>query len=171
MVAEAEQQIADRRERLNSQQRRDFDVRRKLAEAQHTLDDLTREQVALLSQEPDVEEIECQPTPLAQTVTGKEVHVLLADDHIAVVPFDALLEQMKCRHSGKRLAAARAGSARTDRRATKRFSAALLVCENGRNCPRRRWHGDCRSCAAVFALLFCAGTITGRGTCRRGTAP
>ena len=95
VVAEAEQQIADRRERLNSQQRRNFDVRRKLAEAQHTLDDLTREQVALLSQEPDVEEIECRPTPLAQTVTGKEVHLLLADDHIAAVPFEALLEQMK----------------------------------------------------------------------------
>jgi hypothetical protein len=95
MVAEAEQHIADRRERLDSQQRRDFGIRRQLAEAQLTLDELTREQVALLSQEPDVEEIECQPTPLAQVVTGKEVHVLLADDHVAVVPFDSLLEQMK----------------------------------------------------------------------------
>jgi hypothetical protein len=95
MVAEAEQHIAERRERLDSQQRRDFDVRRQLAEAQLTLDELTREQVAMLSQEPDVEEIKCEPTPLAQVVTGKEVHVLLADDHVAVVPFDALLEQMK----------------------------------------------------------------------------
>jgi hypothetical protein len=95
MVAEAEQAIAQRREELNDQDRRDFDVRRQLAEAQLTLDHLTREQVALLSKEPDVEEIECRPTPLAQAVTGKEVHVLLADDHVAVVPFEALLEELK----------------------------------------------------------------------------
>jgi hypothetical protein len=95
MVAEAEQAIAERRNELSAQDRRDFDVRRQLAEAQLTLDNLTREQVALLSQEPDVEEIECRPTPLAQAVTGKEVHLLLADDHVAVVPFEALLEQLK----------------------------------------------------------------------------
>jgi hypothetical protein len=95
MVAEAEQAIAERRGELNAQDRRDFDVRRQLAEAQLTLDNLTREQVALLSQEPEVEEIECRPTPLAQAVTGKEVHLLLADDHVAVVPFEALLEQLK----------------------------------------------------------------------------
>jgi hypothetical protein len=95
LVAEAEQEIAGRRERLSSEQQRDFDVRRQLVEAQLALDNLTREQVALLSQEPDVEEIECRPTPLGQTVTGKEVHLLLADDHVAVVPFEALLEEMK----------------------------------------------------------------------------
>ena len=32
---------------------------------------------------------------MAKTVTGKEVHVLLSDDHVAIVPFDELLEQMK----------------------------------------------------------------------------
>jgi hypothetical protein len=95
MVAEAEEAIAQRREGLNEQDRRDFDVRRQLAEAQLALESLTREQVALLAKEPDVEEIECRPTPLAQAVTGKEVHVLLADDHVAVVPFEALLEELK----------------------------------------------------------------------------
>jgi hypothetical protein len=95
MVAEAEDAIAQRRDELSVQDRRDFDIRRQLAEAQLTLDNLTREQVALLSQEPEVEEIECEPTPLAQTVTGKEVHLLLADDHVAIVPFEALLEELK----------------------------------------------------------------------------
>ncbi len=94
-VAEAEQEIAARRAKLNDQDQRDFDLRRKLTEAQLALDELTREQMALLPQEPAVEEIECQPTPLAKAVTGKEVHVLLADDHIAIVPFDELLELMK----------------------------------------------------------------------------
>jgi hypothetical protein len=94
-VAEAEREIAARRARLSSDDQRDFDLRRKLTEAQTTLEELTREQIALLSQEPDVEEIECEPTPIGKVVTGKEVHVLLADDHLAVVPFDELLELMK----------------------------------------------------------------------------
>jgi hypothetical protein len=95
IVADAEQKVAEQRAQLSSEERRDFDVRRQLAEAQFMLDGLTREQVALLSREPDVEVIECQPTPFARTVTGKELHVLLADDHVAVVPFEELLEQMK----------------------------------------------------------------------------
>jgi hypothetical protein len=95
LVAKAEHEIAARRAELSEQDRRDFDVRRQLNDAQLTLDELTRQQVALLSREPEVEEIECQPTPLARVVTGKEVHLLLSDDHVAVVPFDELLELMK----------------------------------------------------------------------------
>ena len=48
-----------------------------------------------MSQEPPTEQIECQPTALAKAVTGKELHLLLSDDHVAVVPFDELMEQMK----------------------------------------------------------------------------
>jgi hypothetical protein len=94
-VAEAEQEIAARRAKLNAEDQRDFDLRRKITEAQITLEELTREQIALASREPEVEEIECEPTPLGRVVTGKEVHVLLADDHVAVVPFEELLELMK----------------------------------------------------------------------------
>ncbi len=94
-VAAAEQEINARRATLTTDEQRDFDLREKLANAQAMLDDLTREQVALMSREPAVEELECQPTPVAKTVTGKEVHVLLSDDHVAIVPFEELLDQMK----------------------------------------------------------------------------
>lgn len=94
-VAKAEQVIAERRAKLSTDAQRDFDVRQKLNEAQSTLDDLTRQQIALMAQEPATEQIECQPTAIAKAVTGKEVHLLLADDHVAIVPFDELLEQMK----------------------------------------------------------------------------
>jgi len=93
--AEAEQELAKRRAQLNAEDQRDFDLRRQLTEAQLALDELTREQMSLLAQKPEVEEIECQPTPLGRTVTGKEVHILLSDDHVAIVPFDELLELMK----------------------------------------------------------------------------
>jgi hypothetical protein len=94
LVLRGEQEIADRREKLNAEDQRDFDVRRQLNEAQLKLDELTRRQLALLAQEPDVEEIECQPTPLAKVVTGEQTHILLADDYVAVVPFKELLDQM-----------------------------------------------------------------------------
>ena len=95
IVAGAEQEIAAQRAKLNTEDQRDFDLRRQLNEAQLTLDELTREQIALVSQDPEVEEIECEPTPIARVVTGKEVHLLLADDHVAVVPFEEMLELMK----------------------------------------------------------------------------
>jgi hypothetical protein len=94
-IASGEKEIEERRARLSTEGQRDFDVRQKLALAQATLDDLTRQQVALLAHEPNDEQIECQPTPMAKTVVGTEVHVLLADDHVAVVPFDDLVDQMK----------------------------------------------------------------------------
>jgi hypothetical protein len=95
MVAEAEQDIAARRAKLNADDQRDFDMRRKRSEAQLMLDQLTREQVALVSQEIDIEEVQIQPTPLAREVTGDESHLLLADDHVAIVPFKKLMEQMR----------------------------------------------------------------------------
>ena len=64
------------------------------------LDGLSREQIALLSQAPEVEEIENLPTPLAQTVSGKEVHLRLADGHVAFIPLDDLLEEFKTHAEG-----------------------------------------------------------------------
>jgi hypothetical protein len=93
-LAQAEKEIADRRAKLSTEGQRDFDVRQRLKDAQATLDDLTRQQIALVSQEAPTEKIECQPTALAKAVTGKEVHLLLSDDHVAIVPFDELLGQM-----------------------------------------------------------------------------
>jgi hypothetical protein len=94
-VANAEQEIAARRAHLTADEQRDFDIRRDLTAAQVKLEELTREQIALLSRDKAVEEIECEPTPLGKVVTGKEAHVLLSDDHVAIVPFEELLELMK----------------------------------------------------------------------------
>lgn len=94
-VVAAEQEIAARRANLTAEGQRDFDVRQKLNEAQTELDELTRQQVALMSQDQAPEQLECQPTTLAKAVTGKEVHLLLSDDHVAIVPFDELMDVMK----------------------------------------------------------------------------
>jgi chromosome segregation ATPase len=92
-VAAGDQELAELRGRLNQQQQRDFDLRQKLSTAQHTLDELTREQVALLSQTPEVEAVTSLPTPLAETVSGKEIHLRLADGNVSIIPLDDLLKE------------------------------------------------------------------------------
>ncbi len=94
-VVQAEQEVAERRSKLSADGQRDFDLRQKLNAAQTQLDELTRQQIALMAQDAVPEQIECQPTALAKAVTGKELHLLLSEDHLAIVPFDELLDQMK----------------------------------------------------------------------------
>jgi len=95
IVAAMEEVLEERRGALGVQQQRDFDLRRQLLDAQQTLDDLTREQISQLSQAPEVEEVESLPTPLAQTVSGQEVHLRLAAGHVAFVPLEDLLAEFK----------------------------------------------------------------------------
>jgi hypothetical protein len=92
-----EQQIADRRAKLDEAGQKQFDVQRAIAEAEMKLAELTQEQVSLVSQTVDVEEVECVPTPLAKTVEGDEIHVRIKRGMLAVVPADALLEEVRAR--------------------------------------------------------------------------
>jgi hypothetical protein len=94
-VAAGEQEMAELRSKLSEQQRRDFDMRQKITTAQQTLETLTREQIALVSQTPEVEAVTSLPTPLAETVTGKEIHLRLAERTVSVIPLEELLAQFK----------------------------------------------------------------------------
>ncbi|MEX2316672.1 MAG: hypothetical protein WD669_05945 [Pirellulales bacterium] len=94
-VAAADLEVSDRRERLSADQQRNFDVRRQLLDAQQQLDDLGREHISLLSDEPETEVVESLPTPLAKTVSGQEVHLRLAYGQVAVVPFDELQRELE----------------------------------------------------------------------------
>jgi hypothetical protein len=94
-VAAGEEEIAELRSKLSQQQQRDFDLRQQLSSAQHTLDGLTREQIAILSETPEVEAVTSLPTPLAETVTGNELHLRLADGAVSVIPLDELLKEFK----------------------------------------------------------------------------
>jgi hypothetical protein len=94
-VAGFEREVDSRRAKLSVQEQRDFDLRRQLADAQQTLDNLTREQVALVSQPAPIEVIENEPTPLARPSTGKELTLKLAAGHVAVIPVDDLMKEAK----------------------------------------------------------------------------
>jgi hypothetical protein len=95
--AAVEQEINQRRSRLDAEGQRQFDVQNQIATAEIKLHELTQEQVALMAAAPDVEQVECVPTPLAKTVTGDEVHVRLRHGQLAVVPADELLSEVKRR--------------------------------------------------------------------------
>jgi hypothetical protein len=97
-LAAGEQEMAELRSQLSQQQQRDFDLRQKLSTAQQTLDELTRQQIAILSETPEVEAVTSLPTPLAETVSGKEIHLRLGDGNVSVIPLDELLKEFK-RHA------------------------------------------------------------------------
>jgi hypothetical protein len=94
VIVAAEQAIAARRAELSTEEQRDFDLRHQLKEAQAKFDELTREQIAMVSQEVDAGQIECQPTPIAKLVRDKQICVLLSEDHVVIVPFDELVNAM-----------------------------------------------------------------------------
>lgn len=94
-IAEVEQSIAAERDKMGENQRRGFDIRRQLGDAQLELDRLTRQQVAVASMATEVTTMESLPTPLAETVSGEEIHLRLAGGRVAVVPLEALLAAAK----------------------------------------------------------------------------
>jgi hypothetical protein len=94
-VAAADREVSERRARLSTEQQRDFDVRRQLIDAQQQLDDLGREQIALLSEEPETEVVESLPTPLAKTVSGQEVYLRLSQGQVAIVPLEELKRELE----------------------------------------------------------------------------
>jgi hypothetical protein len=89
------EELEARRAALTSDQQSDYDVRRKLAESQAELENLGREQVALLAAPTDVEAIQNQPTPIARRSTGKEVLLQLKDGHLAVIPHELIDETIR----------------------------------------------------------------------------
>jgi len=94
-VVGLEQEIEARRQKMGQDERRDFDLTSKIGAAQHELERLTRERIALVSVEPEVKQVESLPTPLSMTVSDKELHLRLAGGHVQLLPIDALLDEAK----------------------------------------------------------------------------
>jgi hypothetical protein len=89
------QELEERRQALTAEEQRDFDLRQALAKAQSDLDDLTREQVTLLSQPTEAEVLENHPTPIRRQLSEKELFLQLSGEYVAVIPFADLIEEFK----------------------------------------------------------------------------
>jgi len=90
-----EEDLTNRREQLDSQQKQQFDVQRKIFESQQELEKLTQEQLSLLSQSEPVEELELVPTPLAKEVDEDAIHLRVKNGLISIVPLIELLDEVQ----------------------------------------------------------------------------
>ena len=95
LVGAIEEEIANRRGKLDASQQQQFDSQRSLIAAQTELEQLQRGRQALENAPPSVEVIEHLPTPMAKTVFGKEIHFRLGGGRVTYVPWDELVEQLK----------------------------------------------------------------------------
>lgn len=95
LAVAAEKELERRRERLDADVQRDFDLRRSLADAQADLARLTSERIAVAASAPKTVTIESLPTPLSSTVKGREVHFQLLGGRVVLIPLERLLDSLK----------------------------------------------------------------------------
>jgi hypothetical protein len=93
--AQIEQDLSDRRGKLDDVSQSVYDVQREITQTHIKLDELTQEQISYVQQPGEVEEVESVPTPLAQTITGDEIHTRLRGGRLAVIPVDELLDEVR----------------------------------------------------------------------------
>ena len=89
-----ESDLENRRKNLGSKRQQEFDVQRQLVDSQIKLDELTKEQMALLAAPSESEEIECVPTPLAKTIEEDAIHLRLKKGLVSIIPFYELKAQL-----------------------------------------------------------------------------
>jgi len=97
-----EDDLEIRKQKLNQQQQREFDVQRQLLESKFELDELSQEQLRLISEPAAVTEVECVPTPLAKVVEGEAIHLRLSKGLVSVVPLEELLAEIQYNVEGLR---------------------------------------------------------------------
>jgi len=87
----AEQEIRQRRERLEGTAKEDFDRARELAETRKKLGELDRQRAGLEAEKGETVVVESYPTPLAKTVFDEEIQFQLRGGRIALVPVEKLV--------------------------------------------------------------------------------
>lgn len=90
-----EEDLQRRKDRLDEGEQREFEVQRQLMESKLDLDQLSQEQLSLVSAAETVTELECVPTPLAHMVQGKSIHLRLSKGLVSVVPFEKLMDEVQ----------------------------------------------------------------------------
>ena len=96
-VSATERKIEEDRSQLDAQAQAEYDLQLKLAEEQAKLKEAIRKSIFAQQQKEGAEpvELEFNSTPISHTVHGRELHLLLQDSRVVVVPFDKLVEQLE----------------------------------------------------------------------------
>lgn len=96
-VAAVEQELASRREALESDRREQFDLRIAITSAEEELDALGQQQLALVSEPLDSERLMNVPTPISRRFDGEEVALRLEGGRVTVVPVKRLVAELESR--------------------------------------------------------------------------
>ena len=93
MVLLAQQKLAEHRDQLSEEEKRQFDLKQQLIASQGELELLQKSTPKLEKPPPTV--LQHLPTPMARTVFGQEVHFRLMSGRLAYVPMDEMQERLK----------------------------------------------------------------------------
>jgi len=94
-VAERQQALDAKRAAMESGSRERFDLQREAALAEASLSKLAKEKADADSVQASRVEIKAYPTPISQTVYGKEIHFQLKGGRVAAIPMEELLERFR----------------------------------------------------------------------------
>jgi hypothetical protein len=94
-VADMEHKIEEHRQKLDSQQRENFDLARSLSEARLQLDRLNQKTTEAEAAEAPPVIVENYPTPISRMVDSDESHFQLSGGSIIRVPMQELMEQFQ----------------------------------------------------------------------------
>ncbi|HEY2760211.1 MAG TPA: hypothetical protein VGI75_05695 [Pirellulales bacterium] len=95
MISAAQNDLGDRRAKLDAAQQEDFDLKRQLAESEKTVDEDGAELDEIKSEKPQVQIVKHYPTPISRTVLGHEVHYQLLGGRVTYVPVDEFIDDVR----------------------------------------------------------------------------
>lgn len=95
MITAAELGLQERRAQLSDAEKQEFDLQRQALALQQQLEDLKLSVRKVENETAPTKVIEHLPTPMAQTVFGKELHFRLEGGRLTYVPMDELVEMLK----------------------------------------------------------------------------
>jgi len=90
-----DQEIRKRLAQLDQDAQEAFEVEAQAKALERDLEKLIRSQGDLPEVQKQVIALQHLPTPMAKTVFGKELHVMLRDHQLTVIPWDLLVDQLK----------------------------------------------------------------------------
>jgi hypothetical protein len=95
ILASAKVELDSRAQKLDEHRRESLDLVAKVHEANAKIVDLSQARATIESQVDRPVPLPHVPTPMAQTVFGRELHFRLKDDRLLYVPWDAMVEELK----------------------------------------------------------------------------
>lgn len=103
-VTMAEQIAEQELQKVDSTQREELSTDFEMSELQKQLADLLKQQGDVQAMEPTTAILQHLPTPMAKTVFGRELHVMIRGGNVSVIPWDRLVTTLKSevRHTVER---------------------------------------------------------------------